>query len=51
MRSLFYRRVLFSVVATVGIIAFSTPFFLVLIVPLGKEREGQRQEKENMESH
>ncbi|KAI8093508.1 multi drug resistance-associated protein MRP [Halteromyces radiatus] len=30
-----YFRVLFSVVATIGIIAFSTPFFLVLIIPLG----------------
>ncbi|ORZ19904.1 multi drug resistance-associated protein MRP [Absidia repens] len=30
-----YFRVLFSVMATVGIIAFSTPFFLVLVIPLG----------------
>lgn len=28
-------RVLFSVIATVAIIAFSTPFFLALIIPLG----------------
>ncbi|KAF7729547.1 hypothetical protein EC973_004221 [Apophysomyces ossiformis] len=30
-----YFRVLFSVLATVCIIAFSTPFFLLLIIPLG----------------
>ncbi|KAI9475895.1 MAG: multi drug resistance-associated protein MRP [Benjaminiella poitrasii] len=30
-----YFRVLFSVIATVCIIAFSTPLFMVLIVPLG----------------
>ncbi|KAG0166831.1 hypothetical protein DFQ30_006735 [Apophysomyces sp. BC1015] len=30
-----YVRVLFSVFATITIIAFSTPFFLLLIIPLG----------------
>ncbi|ORZ17222.1 multi drug resistance-associated protein MRP [Absidia repens] len=30
-----YFRVLFYVVATIGIIAFSTPFFMVMIVPIG----------------
>lgn len=30
-----YFRVLFSVAATVCIIAFSTPFFLLLVIPLG----------------
>ncbi|KAI8342382.1 multi drug resistance-associated protein MRP [Chlamydoabsidia padenii] len=30
-----YFRVLFSVIATIGIIAFSTPFFMVMVIPLG----------------
>lgn len=34
-----YLRVFFSVIATIGVIAFSTPFFLILIIPLGKREQ------------